>query len=168
MWSCDQNLVTVAFLREKLSQPHFYKDLTRKIAFFQGSSWFKFNNLGLTLCKNLKFCTSVAKVSKLKVRKFWGPNPLLHPPTSWIGLKPKYLDWEQNTIKRYCKYTRITNVDWLFVAMHYVPEKLIRKNENLLLNFGYFSLFRKVFLTACWLSIFMSTSTEALKSCLGF
>ena len=48
--------------------------MTRKIAFFEGWSWFKFNNLGLALGTNLKFCTSVAKGLKLKVRKFWGPN----------------------------------------------------------------------------------------------
>ena len=34
MWP---NLVTVAFLLEKLSQPQFYKDLTRKTAFLSGS-----------------------------------------------------------------------------------------------------------------------------------
>ena len=50
-------------------------DLTRKTAFFDGWSWFKFNNLGLALGTNLKFCTSVAKRLKLKVRKLWGPNP---------------------------------------------------------------------------------------------
>ena len=48
--------------------------MTRKIAFFEGWSWFKFNNFGLALGTNLKFCTSVEKVLKLKVRKFWGPN----------------------------------------------------------------------------------------------
>ena len=52
-----------------------YKDLTRKTAFFEGWSWFKFNNLRLALGTNLKFCTSVAKGLKLKVRKFWGTNP---------------------------------------------------------------------------------------------
>ena len=59
MCLCDQSLVTVAFLLEKLSQPQFYKDLTRKTAFFEGWSWFKFNNLGLALGANLKFYTSV-------------------------------------------------------------------------------------------------------------
>ena len=48
--------------------------MTRKIAFFEGWSWFKFNNLGLALGTNLKFCTNVAKGLKLKVRKFCGPN----------------------------------------------------------------------------------------------
>ena len=75
MQSCDQRLVTVAFLREKLSQPQFYKDLTRKTFFFDGWSLFTFNNLGLALGTNLKFYTSVAKGLKLKVRKFWGLIP---------------------------------------------------------------------------------------------
>ena len=71
MWSCDQSLVTVAFLREKLSQPQFYKVLTRKIEFFDGWSWFKFNNFELALGTKLKFYTSVEKGLKLKFRKFW-------------------------------------------------------------------------------------------------
>ena len=49
-----------------------YKDLTRKTAFFEGWSWFKFNNLGLALGTNLKFYTNVAKGLKLKVTKCWG------------------------------------------------------------------------------------------------
>ena len=47
----------------------------QKNHFFEEWSWFKFNNLGLALGTNLNFCTSVAKGLKLKVRKFWGPNP---------------------------------------------------------------------------------------------
>ena len=69
--SCDQSL-TLTFLWEKLSKVQFYKDLTRKTAFFQGWSWFKFNNLGAGLGKNLKFYTNVAKGLKLKVGKFLG------------------------------------------------------------------------------------------------
>ena len=74
--------------------------MTRKIAFFERWSRFRFNNFGLAPGTNLKFCTNVAKGSKLKVRKFWGPNPkfvevtgeklvggaFLPPPASWIGL----------------------------------------------------------------------------------
>ena len=75
MWSCDQRLVTLAFLWEKLSYPQFYKDFPRKTAFFEGWSWFRFNNLVLPLGKNLKFYSSVAKGLKLKVRKFWGLIP---------------------------------------------------------------------------------------------
>ena len=44
--------------------------MTRKTAFFEGWSWFKFNNLGLVPGTNLKFYISVAKRLKLKVRKF--------------------------------------------------------------------------------------------------
>ena len=58
MWSCDQSLVTLAFISEK-----YY--------FFEGWSWFKFNNLRLGPGMVLKFYTSVAKRLKLKVRKFW-------------------------------------------------------------------------------------------------
>ena len=76
MCSCDQSLVTVAFIWEKLSQCQFYKDLTRKTAFFEGRSWFKFNNLELALGKNLKLYTTVAIGLKLKVRKFLGLIPV--------------------------------------------------------------------------------------------
>ena len=50
-------------------------DLTRKTAFFEGWSWFRFNNFVLALGTNLKFYTSVAKGLNVKVRKFWGLIP---------------------------------------------------------------------------------------------
>ena len=56
----------------EVSQPQFYKDLTRKTAFFEVQSWLKFNNLGLAPGTNLKFYTSVAKELKLKARKVLG------------------------------------------------------------------------------------------------
>ena len=37
MLLCDQGLVTLAFLWEKLSYPQFYKDLTKKINFMRGA-----------------------------------------------------------------------------------------------------------------------------------
>ena len=73
--SCDQSLVTQAFLWKKLSQPQFYKDLTKKPIFFKGWSWPKFNNLGLALGINLKIYTSKEKRLKLKFREFWGLIP---------------------------------------------------------------------------------------------
>ena len=78
MCSCDQSLATVAFVWEKLSQPQFYKDLTRETAFLGGGgwgwwSWFKFNNLGLALGTNLKFYTSGKRV-KNKSQKVLGAN----------------------------------------------------------------------------------------------
>ena len=36
MCSCEQSLATVAFVWEKLSQPQFYKHLTRETAFLGG------------------------------------------------------------------------------------------------------------------------------------
>ena len=39
--------------------------------FFEGWSWFKFDNLGLALGMALKFYVSVAEGLKLKVRRFW-------------------------------------------------------------------------------------------------
>ena len=100
MCSCNQSLATVAFLWEKLSQPQFYKDLTRKTAFFEEWPWFKFNNLELALGTKLKFCINVTKWLKLKARKFGGLIPTFVEVTgeklvrgafcsqpSWIGLK---------------------------------------------------------------------------------
>ena len=49
--------------------------MTKKIAFFEGWSWFKFNNLGLARGTHLKFWSSVAKGLKLNVRKFLEINP---------------------------------------------------------------------------------------------
>ena len=43
------------------------KELDQKKYFFQGWSWFKFSNLGLTLRMALKFYTS----ANLKIRRFW-------------------------------------------------------------------------------------------------
>ena len=43
--------------------------------FFEGSSWFKFNNLELAACMTLKFYRSVTKGLKLRVRKFLGKTP---------------------------------------------------------------------------------------------
>ena len=118
MCPCDQSLVTVALLWEKLSQPQFCKDLTRKTAFFEGWSWFKFSNLGVALGTSLKFYTSVAKGLNLKVKKFCGVIPMFvevteeklvgEPacpplPPSWIGLRyweeskfPKIDDYDDN------------------------------------------------------------------------
>ena len=47
----------------------------QKNRFFEGWSWFKFNNFELALGTSLKFYTSVVKGLKLKVRKFWGLKP---------------------------------------------------------------------------------------------
>ena len=69
MWSCDQSLATLAFLRETLSKPQFYKDLTKKTAFFEAWPWFKFNNLGLALVMALKFLHQSGERVKTKTHK---------------------------------------------------------------------------------------------------
>ena len=71
MWSIDLSLVTLAFPFKKLSQPQFFKYLTKK-TFFEVYLWFKFNNLGLALGMALKFYTGLAKRLPQKARKFWG------------------------------------------------------------------------------------------------
>ena len=50
--------------------------MTRKTAFFECWSWFKFNDFGLAQGTNFKFYTIVVKRLKLKVRKFLGLGPM--------------------------------------------------------------------------------------------
>ena len=57
---CKRSYNNLNFIKIWQEKPHF-----------EGLPWFKFNNLGLALGIALKFYTSVAKESKLKVRKFW-------------------------------------------------------------------------------------------------
>ena len=86
--------------------------MTRKTAFFEGWSWFKFNNLGVAIGTNLKFYTSLSKGLKLKVGKFWGliptfvkftgeklvGGPFWPLPPSWIGLNSFYEHiWSKNS-----------------------------------------------------------------------
>ena len=104
---CDQNLVTLAFLREKLSQSQLNKDLTRKTAFFEGWSWFKFNNLELALGTNLKFYTSLAKGLKLKVRKFSGLIPTFVEVTEEKLVRGSFWPHILNRVKDEIYYEKI-------------------------------------------------------------
>ena len=70
MLPCDQSLVILEFLSEKLSLPQFYKNLTTKTTYFEQWYCFKFNDLGLALGTDLQVYTSVAKMLKQKVIKF--------------------------------------------------------------------------------------------------
>ena len=114
--------------------------MTRKLAFFEGRSWFKFNNLGLALGTNLKFYTSVAKGLKLKVKKFWGPNPTfvevageklvggpLCPPPILNRVKNIYF------IKIYLFKNQSSS--WYFTSLGYpynVKIKILNQSKNLL------------------------------------
>ena len=62
---CDSNIS----LREIIVISKIYKDLIRKINFFEECSCFKLNNVGLTLGKTLKSYLSVPKGLKLRVKK---------------------------------------------------------------------------------------------------
>ena len=62
-------------MREVIIRSFLFGFDQKKNAFFEGWSWFKFNNLGLALDMALKFYTSVEKRLKLKVRKCWGLSP---------------------------------------------------------------------------------------------
>ena len=75
--SLDSNYIVDAAMWPKFgncsfSMRQFDKDLTMKTAFFEGWSWFKFNNLGQTIGMNFSIYKSVMKWLKLKVRKFRG------------------------------------------------------------------------------------------------
>ena len=87
-------------IREVIITSILYR-LNQKNYFFEGCSWFKFNNLELALGMTLTFYSRVAKGLKLNVRKFCGLSPtfvevkgeklvggtFFAPLPSWIGLK---------------------------------------------------------------------------------
>ena len=57
-------------LSESYHNLNFIKILPEKLFFFQGWSWFKFNNLELALGMALKFNTNMAKSFKKKSKSF--------------------------------------------------------------------------------------------------
>ena len=96
--SCDQSLVTLAFIWEKSSLTKFYKDWTRN------SFNNKINNLNLALAMVLKFYTSAAKELKLKVRKFLKLISTLVETTGEkiVGFKPL-----TNTVPRHIETSQL-------------------------------------------------------------
>ena len=116
--------------------------MTRKVAFFEEWSWFKLNNLGLALGTNLKFCNSVAKELKLKVRKFWGPTPTFvevtgeklvggsfcPPPISWIELS--FLI--NNKVYFICSCRYLNNNSLISFFIVYSVKDLLRLTINLI------------------------------------
>ena len=79
--SCDSHYLVDVVMSPKFGNSSFsireviivsiLSGFDQKNCFFEGWSWFKFNNLGLALGKNFKFYISVAEKLKLKVRECW-------------------------------------------------------------------------------------------------
>ena len=103
MCSCEQSLVNLAFLWEKLSQPQFYKDLTRKPLFW-GVVLVQVQKFGTGTRYKLEISHQCGNWVKTKSQKVLGVNSyvcrsyrgktggwvrgvgFLFPPLSWIGL----------------------------------------------------------------------------------
>ena len=127
MCLCDQSLVTAAILWEKLSQPQFYKNFTKKSAFFEGWCWFKFNNLGLHYVQTWNF-TPVWKRVKTKSQKVFGASSyrgktgrvgggveLFGPPfLNRVKLQPKLSEFVMQ-IQTYYTNRLLQNLTWTLV-----------------------------------------------------
>ena len=116
--------------------------MTTKIAFFEGWSWFKFNNLGLVLGMASKFYTNVAKGLKQKVRKFWGLTHTFAEVTEeklvrGLFAHPSFILNRVNLITRSRDSVTFTLI---FIAW---PVKLC--SINLLVTISYLSLFNQSF-----------------------
>ena len=66
MWLCDHSSISI----REVILTSILQGFDQKKHFFEGWSWFNFNNLGLALSMALKFYTSLAEGLKLKLRKF--------------------------------------------------------------------------------------------------
>ena len=108
MWPCDQRLMTQHFCERSYHDLTVLKIWLEKPLFWGGWSWFKFNNLELSLGITLKFYTSVAKNLKLKVlgtnfyvcRSYRGKTGscsyvVPHHTPSWKGLS-KFLSIKES------------------------------------------------------------------------
>ena len=96
--------------------------MTRKAAFFDGCSWFKFNNLGLALGTNLKLYTSVVKGLKLKTRKFWELIPAFAEVTEEKLVRGSFLNSILNRVKKLI----LVSVDKQFIiSIFFLGQKLI-------------------------------------------
>ena len=128
-------------IREVYHNLNFMTIWPKKTAFFDGWSWFKFNNLGLAQGTKLKFYTSLSKGLKLKVRKFLGliltfvevigkklvgEGPFCLSPPSWIGLKETLNEKLNNWI---CEMSR----SGLLIIFYYIDAMSIRQKQFLLL-----------------------------------
>ena len=95
----DSNVIVDVFMRLKFGNSRIsmreviisssLQGLDQKNCFFEAWSWFKFNNFGLALGRNLKFYSRVAKWLKSKDRKICGLVP------KFVGVTgEKLLEWD--------------------------------------------------------------------------
>ena len=131
-----------------------YHNLNFITDFFEGWSWFKFNNLGLSLGTNLKFYTCLSKGLKVKVRKFWsliatfvevtgeklvGVGGIFTPPPplSWVWLKY----YSQKLRRKELNLLDIITSDLLYP---YQEERLAKRDRRSVslsaINFNVFAL----------------------------
>ena len=92
--------------------------MTRKTPFFEEWSWFKVNNLGLTLVTNLKFY-SVTKGLKLKIRKFLGLIPTFVEVTGEILVGGPFAPWIE--LKKYEKCFLFHLIFIFLSSPHFYP-----------------------------------------------
>ena len=81
--SCDSDYIVDVVMWPKFSNTsisellkfQLVRDLTRKIFFFEGWSWFKLNNSGFVLSIAFKHQSSMANELKQIAKRFWGLIP---------------------------------------------------------------------------------------------
>ena len=92
MWSCEQSFFNSSISMREVIITSILKRFDQKIQFFEEWSWFKYNNLGLTLGMALKFQASVKK--GLKKSESFGANfhvcKSYRGRTGWMGLGISY------------------------------------------------------------------------------
>ena len=103
--------------------------MTRKTNFFEGCSWFKFNNLGLALGTALKVYTSVAKGLKLKVRKFWWIIPTFAEVTR-EKLVRAFLPPIFNGVKIDLDYLTLKALWSIWICIQFLPLFLGHKSSS--------------------------------------
>ena len=85
MWSCEQSLVTLAFLWEKLSLSQFYKVLTKSL-FLRGGLISR-EIFGTDTSYKLEIVHQCVKMVKTKSQKVLrAKSYVCRPPLSWRGL----------------------------------------------------------------------------------
>ena len=118
--------------------------MTRKINFFEGRSWFKFNNLKLVLGMTLKFYSCVKKGLKLKVRKCCGklaenlfalpPPPILNRIESELTDSHPVKTIKNKKYRFHCFIDCRVEVTCIVTVI--VPENIFGNIKSAVFNYG--------------------------------